>query len=87
VGRGFSKVATEEPRSERMEPGGNLGVFSSSGILGCVGVQMVDPAIEERTWELASTRYCEQSVVFWRGSFPWFVRGSNGIQRVGPGSG
>jgi hypothetical protein len=49
VGPGFSKVAAEKPRSERTEPGGNLGVFSrSSGILGRVGMRMVDP-IEERT--------------------------------------
>jgi hypothetical protein len=65
VGPGFSRLL---PRSERTEPGGNLGEFflRRSGILSRVGMRMVDPAIEERTWELASTRYCERSVVFSR---------------------
>jgi hypothetical protein len=55
VGPDFSRLL---PRSERTEPGGNLGeVFSrSSGILSRVGARMVDPAIEERTWKLASTK-------------------------------
>jgi hypothetical protein len=50
------------------------------------GDRTVGSAVEERTLDLASVRYCEEICGFSRGAlFPWFVRGSNGILSVGPG--